>query len=65
MSAGHQIKKARQAATLINWMVGKKRKVNGVVYATRKEARMARATMKKLLNMETNNGRKEEDRTAA
>jgi hypothetical protein len=43
MSATHQAKKARQAHTFDNWVKGKKRAVDGVVYATRKDARLARA----------------------
>lgn len=61
MSAAHQNKKARQAATLTNWEVGSKRKVDGIVYASRKEARMARA---KKLHKETDNGRKEANLSA-
>ena len=51
MSAAHQIKKALQAETLTNWEVGKKRKVDGVVYLTRKDARLARANKRKSLSM--------------
>lgn len=43
MSAAHQIKKAAQAIHLKNWEVGKRRNVDGVVYASRREARFARA----------------------
>lgn len=44
MSAAHQIKKAREAVQLDNFMAdkSKKRTVDGVVYLTRKEARIAR-----------------------
>jgi hypothetical protein len=42
MSAAHQKKKAAQALCLKNWEVGKRRKVDGVIYASKKEARMAR-----------------------
>lgn len=42
MSAAHQIKKVMEARILDGWMVGKKRKVDGVVYLTRKEAQRAR-----------------------
>lgn len=42
MSAGHQIKKAREAAQLENWLIGKKRTYNGVTYGTRKDREIAR-----------------------
>lgn len=57
MSAGHQLKKVREAIRLDNWMVGKKRIVNGVVYASRKDARMARSLIKALAEG-AENGRK-------
>lgn len=62
MSAAHQKKKAIQAQTLYNWEIGKKRIVDGVVYASKKDARQARANKK--LHKETDDGRKEADRSA-
>lgn len=50
-----------------NWNAGKKRTFNGVVYATKKELRLARATHRaeKSFGKEPKHGRKKEDREAA
>lgn len=48
MSAGHQIKKAREAAILDGWIGGKKRTYKGVTYLTRGECTRARIADKKL-----------------
>lgn len=46
MSAAHQLKKVRAAKLFTNWGIGKRRTVEGVVYATQKDARMARNMLK-------------------
>ena len=46
MSAAHQLKKAREAIRFDNWKKSKRRTVDGVVYATQKDARIARARLR-------------------
>lgn len=70
MSAKHQLKKTREAIRLDNFFVGKKRRYHGVVYASRKDVRIAReaahkdAALIEKLQKETNHGRKEADSSA-
>lgn len=49
MSAAHQIKKAKEAKLLDNFLAdkSKKRTVDGIVYLTRKDARIARDSKRK------------------
>lgn len=46
MSAAHQLKKVREAIRFDNWKKSKRRTVDGVVYATQKDARIARARLR-------------------
>lgn len=46
MSAAHQLKKVREAIRFDNWTKAKRRTVDGVVYATMKDARIARAKLR-------------------
>lgn len=46
MSAAHQLKKVREAISFDNWKKSKRRTVDGVVYATQKDARIARARLR-------------------